>query len=229
VQLYWRRDKCGYDERYSAKWSYLLDKKGFNIDDITDKGSVTFDDRVPCSVDGIDLGNDSSDTNCDGKDIAILNKQKEEIVSIIKNSDIDIITKKINEVDICAIRKLSYEQIENLVVKISSLEDLDDEHERALLKLMTNIKEEKYRSFYDLLERDSNKLIKHYINEFTDHSINPFDGDNYTSLNVMLLKMYQSNPNAWIDRIPESELPEYFVDKYFKKSTVEILSFNDLI
>ncbi|AYN03304.1 fibronectin type III domain-containing protein [Flavobacterium sp. 140616W15] len=229
VQLFWMRDKCGYDERYSSKWSYLSDKKGFNIDDVKEKGFVTFNDRIPCQVEGVNQGSDSVDTNCDGKDIAVLNKQKEDVVTLIKTVDINVLTKKINEVDICAIRKLTYEQIESLVTKISSLKDIDDEHEKALLRLMNSVKEEKYRSLYDLLENGNNKLIKHYINEFNDHSINPFDGNNYTSLNMMLLKMYQSNPKAWIDRIPVSDLPEYFVDKYFTKPTVKILSLNDLI
>jgi hypothetical protein len=229
VQLFWMRDKCGYDERYSSKWSYLSDKKGFNIDDVKEKGYVTFNDRIPCKVEGVNQGNDSADTNCDGKDIAILNKQKEDIVALIKTADIDVVTKKINEVDICAVRKLTYDQIESLVIKISSLKDIDDEHEKVLLRLMNSVKEEKYRSLYDLLENGNNKLIKHYIDEFTDHSINPFDGDNYTSLNMMLLKMYQSNPKAWIDRMPASDLPEYFVDKYFTKPTVKMLSLNDLI
>ncbi|MCD0474777.1 fibronectin type III domain-containing protein [Flavobacterium sp. EDS] len=229
VQLFWMRDKCGYDERYSSKWSYLSDKKGFNIDDVKEKGFVTFNDRIPCQVEGVNQGSDSVDTNCDGKDIALLNKQKEDVVALIKTVDINVLTKKINEIDICAIRKLTYEQIESLVTKISSLKDIDDEHEKALLRLMNSVKEEKYRSLYDLLENGNNKLIKHYINEFNDHSINPFDGNNYTSLNMMLLKMYQSNPKAWIDRIPVSDLPEYFVDKYFTKPTVKILSLNDLI
>ena len=205
VQLFWMRDKCGYDERYTAKWSYIFDKKGFNIDDIKVAGQVTFSDRVPCKVEGVNQGISSADTNCEGKDIAILNKEKDALITLLNSNDIETVTTKINEVDICTIRKLTYEEIEKFIVKISSLSDLDESHEKALLRLMNSIKEEKYQAFFTLLEKDTNKLLKHYIDEFTDHSINPFDGNNYTSLNVMLLKMYQTNAKAWMDLIHAKE------------------------
>ncbi|EKT4552041.1 fibronectin type III domain-containing protein [Flavobacterium psychrophilum] len=229
VILFWNRGVCGYSETYTSKWSYLKDKIGFNIDDVTDSGKIVFKERVPCKVNGVNQGSTVADKECDNKDISVLNSQKNALVALIDDSDVEKITTKINEVDVCTIRKLTYEQIERFIIKISSLSDLDERHEKALLRLMNGIKEDKYKIFYTLLESDSNKLIKHYIDEFTDHSINPFDGDNYTSLNTMLLKMYQSNSKAWIDRIPSGELSDYFVDKYFTKPTVKILSLNDLI
>lgn len=229
VILFWNRGVCGYNEEYSAKWSYLKDKKGFNIDNVTDIGKIKFKRRVPCSANGVSQGASSADSQCDNKDIAVLNSQKNILKDLLNDTDVEKIILKINEFDICTIRKLTYVEIEKFIVKISDITDLDERHEKALLKLMNSIKEENYQTFYSLLESNSNKLMKHYVEEFTDHSINPFDGDNYTSLNIMLLKMYQSNPKAWIDRIPSEELSDYFVDKYFTKPNVKIHSLNDLI
>ncbi|SNA84765.1 fibronectin type III domain-containing protein [Flavobacterium psychrophilum] len=210
VILFWNRGVCGYSETYTSKWSYLKDKIGFNIDDVTDSGKIVFKERVPCKVNGVNQGSTVADKECDNKDISVLNSQKNALVALIDNSDLEKITTKINEVDVCTIRKLTYEQLIEFFKKLTTSKDIGDGKEKAIVKLVASIKSEKINDFFTLVQADNNKILKNLMFKIDDKTFF-YGANNYTNLVKLFLQMFNEVNKDVLKGINANELKTFTV------------------
>jgi TANFOR domain-containing protein len=113
------------------------------------------------------------ESDCADLNIETLRKQKTEVESMISTSTVDALVKKVNEVGVCVLMELSYEQIEQIFDKLASQSSINDDTELALFKLMRSINSTKYSVFVQYLQgKDKNyKTLVHLIDEIS--------GDNY--------------------------------------------------
>jgi len=183
IQLYWNRGKCGYNEYYYTTWGYVKDKKGkLNIDNVTD-GGVTSGGKIPCVRDGVNVGKYRNENLCMSKDLSALNNQRIEIEKICENidaTDISIVVQKVNNLDICALRKLSYINVEILLKKLIAENSFNNDLEKAIVKLMNSISEDNSFNFYNnVLAKDENKALDHLLDNMTNVKFYFFGDNNY--------------------------------------------------
>lgn len=83
-------------------------------------------------------------------------------------------------------------------MRIASQKKLKEDSEVALLLLMNAINGRDYAKFYDLLEQDGNKLLKHLVSEIDDASVDHWNKDNYTNFIGALVYMFNSRSQEGI-------------------------------
>ncbi|QYS89610.1 hypothetical protein [Flavobacterium davisii] len=185
ITLFWNRGVCGNHEEYTAKWSYLKDKKGFNVDEVTETGKINFIGRVKCESDSNNLSTVLDEESCKNIDIAQLNDKKKEIISLYNNNDLIQLVTKINESNLCVIKKLSFDQIKNIIEKIVS-QNINEIREIAVLKLIRGVELNSYPQFTNLLLENNEYLLRKLIDEMHNHSVYFWDGNNLTAFNDLI-------------------------------------------
>ncbi|MEY8862121.1 fibronectin type III domain-containing protein [Tenacibaculum singaporense] len=183
IQLYWNRGKCGYNEYYYTTWGYIKDKKGkLNVDNVTD-GGVTSGGKISCFKNGINEGKYRNENLCMSKDLSVLNNQRIEIEKICENIDsaeVIGIVEKVNSLDICALRKLSYSNVEILLKRLVKENNFNNDLEKAIVKLMNSISEDNSIKFYDnVLVVEENKTLDHLLDKMTNVKFYFFGDNNY--------------------------------------------------
>ncbi|MFJ1352897.1 fibronectin type III domain-containing protein [Capnocytophaga canimorsus] len=224
VVLFWNYGKCGYNKTYTTTWNYIKDKKGIDIHQITDNNMVVYRETIPC-IDG--LGNTTKlDDICKGKDIAQTNKEYNKILEVVNSDDSDLIVETINNVNVCSLKLLKYEEIEKLFGTLADDREIKENKEKAIVRLVASIKSENFKSFFTLLESNNNALIKNLMNKLHDtHFL--YGENNYTSFVSLLLKMYKHNPNSWLYYVKDED---YFVDKIILANPIDkVKSFKQLL
>lgn len=113
------------------------------------------------------------ESDCANLNIETLKKQKTEVEAMISISTVEALVKKVNEVGVCVLMELTYEQIERIFDKLASQSSINDDTESALFKLMQSINSTKYSVFVQHLQGEdkSYKTLVHLIDEIS--------GDNY--------------------------------------------------
>jgi hypothetical protein len=111
------------------------------------------------------------------------------------------LTNVVNSVCLSSLLKLSYNEKITLFTTIARQEELKEYSELALLRLMNALYTTDYKAFYQLLESDGNKLIKHLIDEIDDVSVYFWtDKNNYTNFIGALITMFAIAPESIADR-----------------------------
>lgn len=220
VTLFWNYGSCGYNKTYSTTWNYINDKKGFDLTKVTDENSIKYKEIIPC-VDGSG-STATSDDICVGKDVAQINQGYNQIISIINSEDKTIIIQNINDVDICSVRLLSYDQIVKLFKKLASDNNITDGKEKAIVKLVASIKSEKFNDFFTLVQADNNKILKNLMFKIDDKTFF-YGANNYTNLVKLFLQMFNYVNKDILKGINADELKTYTVvqNSYFTPSNNE--------
>jgi hypothetical protein len=135
-------------------------------------------------------------------DAAEVEKMKVYLISLFNNNanQPSNIANAVNAVCLSSIKVLGYEDIINAFQKIASQEKLWEHSQLAILRLMSSIKTNDYEKFFNYLESDNSKVLLHLMDQMADKSINPFDGNNYTSFMNGLLQMFRNCPQSYLDR-----------------------------
>lgn len=208
VTLFWNYGSCGYNKTYSTSWNYVKDKKGFDLTKVTDENSIKYNETIPC-VDG--SGNTtSSDDTCVGKDVALINQGYNQLINIIDSDDKNIIIQTINNIDICSIRLLSYDQITKLFKKLASDSNIADGKETAIVKLVASIKSEKFNDFFTLVQADNNKILRNLMFKIDDKTFF-YGANNYTNLVKLFLQMFNEVNKDILKGINTDEMKAYTV------------------
>ncbi|MEO9871558.1 hypothetical protein [Ekhidna sp.] len=145
------------------------------------------------------------------KDPAKQTEEANRLSQLIQNptTDKDLVELILN---VCqnSIRKLSHEHITIAFGILAGSEEIKEYKEIAILRLMSAIKADDYVDFFDFLQDNDNKLIKNLQSKMHDKSINPFDGNNYTSFISGLLHMYQQNVKVFESQIGQLDFAENY-------------------
>jgi hypothetical protein len=122
----------------------------------------------------------------------------------ITSTDPELITNVVNTVCLSSLQKLSYTELSGFFSTLAKQKTIGEWSEVALLRLMNALKTEDYKSFYTLLEENSNAILINLVKELDDHSIYFWvDGSNYTNFNGALVTMFRNNPAAFIEKLAE--------------------------
>jgi hypothetical protein len=113
----------------------------------------------------------------------------------------------INNCNLISLRRLESKTIFNYIQRIAST-NITEESELAILRLMQAINGKDYAEFYQFLEANDNKILKHLIDEMHDASIFFWDGNNYTGFIRALVWMFncdncKSIANRWSSNLDE--------------------------
>ncbi len=111
---------------------------------------------------------------------------------------------EVNNVCKSSLLKFNYTQLMALFDLIVGLDEIKENQEIAILRLMSCISTQNFSEFYRHLEANNNAISIHLINEMHDKSIYPWDGDNYTNYLGALTWMFKNNILAILDRFMET-------------------------
>lgn len=117
------------------------------------------------------------------------------IVAIFSNpsSTEDQIVQAINGNCLNALRKFSYPEIIDVFRILATSESIKEQKEIAILRLMTVIDSSNYKTFFDLLKENDNKIYKNLLSKIEDATFYWFGKDNLENLIEVLLFMHNKN------------------------------------
>lgn len=199
ITLFWNYGSCGYNKTYSTSWNYIKDKKGFDLTKVTDANTISYKETVPCA-DGSG-SSVSSDDMCVGKDVVAINQGYNNVLGVLDSNDKTVIVETIKNAEDCSLRLLSYTQIEKLIKKLGYDSTIKDDQESAIVRLAASIKTEDFKTFYALLEKNNNELIKNLVSHLQDRIV-VYGGSNYTGFVSVLVQMFNKYPASIADRWP---------------------------
>lgn len=113
------------------------------------------------------------ESDCANINVETLKTQKTEIIALIDNGTVEDLVKKINEVGICVLLEIPYEQIEKAFDKLAEQSSISGETESAIILVMRSINSTNYNIFTEHLQ-GKDKSYKTLA-----HLIYGIDGDNY--------------------------------------------------
>jgi len=119
--------------------------------------------------------------------------KKAEFIAAVSSGDIEKIIKATTSTCSSVIKKAGYNHIITAIKKIAT-EKIKEKGEVVVLFLMYNIDNTDYASFLKDLKAEDNSLLDTLLVEMDDTSLNPYDGENYSSfINQLLYIGYQND------------------------------------
>lgn len=119
--------------------------------------------------------------------------QKNKFITAVNSGDADKTVEAVKSLCSSVIKKSGYENIIQAIRNIAK-NTISEEAEVAVLYLMYNIKDTDYEKFFRDLKDPKEDLLMTLLVQIDDNSVNPFDGENYTSFIGQLLYIsYQNN------------------------------------
>ncbi len=146
--------------------------------------------------------------------------QKAKFIAAVNTENIDEIVDATRRLCSNVLKDVEYSVVIKAIRSIAK-ETIKEKQEAVVLYLLHNIKSANYKSLFADFKEDNNKLFLTLIEEMDDRSINPFDGDNYTSFLGELMYICTQNSSAYL----KSERA-FLVDvlyEYFKKTAGETI------
>ncbi len=143
----------------------------------------------------------------DRKDCADrIQEDKERLENIGKNTSPEQIVEILHQCCLTSLRTLPFSRLSDYFVRVASQETLKETSELAILRLMNAMNGNDYAMFYQLLEKDNNKLIKHLVDQMDDVSLWFWtDKENYTNFIGALVWMFHCDAGKSItDRWPDN-------------------------
>jgi hypothetical protein len=195
-------DNCTY-QKLEIDWTY---KEGIDLTTEISKRAeggnwkvraFLYNADISCFIDFIKIHDASQEClNVDN-----INKDFESLSTFFggKGNDEKLVY-LINSLCKSALKKCSYDQLSELFERLGNSEEIKNDKEIAILRLMSCINSSDYSKFYKLLESSNNKLIINLISKISDSSF-PWGDDNYTSFTGGLIQMFKVNPEGYMDRI----------------------------
>ncbi|MBO9585418.1 MAG: fibronectin type III domain-containing protein [Flavobacterium sp.] len=113
------------------------------------------------------------------------------------------------QVCISALRKVSWENLKKAFKQLSLSSEIKNDQEIAILRVMVAVDSKNVPDFYNLLSANNHEILISLNKKLHDHSINPYDNENYTSFYQGLMAMFSIN-NLDLDRlIPKDDSAAY--------------------
>ncbi len=173
IQLYWHKGSCEANEIYETSYytiaqNYLILNSSANRYEVKLDLNVT-EDSLPNNIVYSGKAGCSTDSSCDNVVIADLQREINalkaisDVILIDNNTALsstpDLID-KVNALNMCGLKQLSYEDITKLLITLMLQNDFDSKHktERAIVKLMQLIPEDKNTDFFHKMIAASNGL-----------------------------------------------------------------------
>ncbi|EZH72222.1 hypothetical protein ATO12_25140 [Aquimarina atlantica] len=193
LYLYWYGLSCDQDVIYKTTWGfYNKNKEGFRIRDVIKEDAVTYVKPLGCPDDFVPDSNNYTD-NCQGSDVAELNKQGRDfalklgaiLTKIQENKPIDKteIVEALEGKWLCLVKGLHYEEHQERFLKILiEGEDYDSNVEETIVKLINSIKVENLNKFYTnvLMIKDNQRtVLDKLLVELENYTIQFLNDDNY--------------------------------------------------
>ncbi|MBQ7685123.1 MAG: hypothetical protein IJT48_11615, partial [Bacteroidaceae bacterium] len=148
----------------------------------------------------------SDRAGCDGQRLA----EGQKLLASIRNSvSAEQIVNMVSQCCLDALRALPYSTLADFLTRVAAQERLTESSELAVLRLMNAMNGNDYAQFYQLLEKDNNKLLRHLVDQMDDASIWFWtDKENYTNFIGALVWMFncdaaKSITDRWPDNIEE--------------------------
>jgi len=138
--------------------------------------------RIPCtSSDGVNIGSFRNEALCEQYDVSELNSQRIALENIVlESANFETLISQVNSISICATRRLSYEKVEEILLFIINNAGYNNDSEKALVKLINSISEDKLIDFYtNVLKPNSASNLKSLLNNLTNTFFYFFGDDNY--------------------------------------------------
>jgi hypothetical protein len=191
--LYWYGLSCDQDVIYKTTWGfYNKNKEDFRIRDVIKDGAVTYVEPLGCTDDFVPDSNSYTD-NCQGSDVAELNRQGKDfalklgsiLTKIQENKPIGKteIVEALEGKWLCLVKGLHYEKHQEIFLKILiEGEDYDSNVEEAIVKLINSIKVENFNKFYAniLMTKDNQRtVLDKLLVELENYTIQFLNDDNY--------------------------------------------------
>ena len=140
-------------------------------------------------------------------------------------SNIELVDLIVNQqVCISALRKVSWENLKKAFKQLSLSSDIDNDQEIALLRIMVAVDSKNVTDFYNLLSDNNHEILINLNKELNDHSINPYDNENYTSFYQGLMAMFSINNTNLEKLIPSDNSAAY---KFIKNLVPESVTGSD--
>lgn len=146
--------------------------------------------------------------------------QKSKFEAAVNSEDIEAIVKETHGLCSSVLQNVDYSVIIKAIKTITK-ENIKEKQEAVILHLLHNIKSKDYASLFKDFKEKENTLLKTLLKEMDDRSINPFDGDNYTSFLGELLYICNQDNAAYL--IKERD---YLVDvlyEYFNSTAGDVV------
>ncbi len=161
--------------------------------------------------------------------------QKAKFIAAVNTKDVEKIVNATRRLCSSVLSDVEYSVIIKAIKSISE-QDINDKEEAVVLYLLHNIQSKDYASlFADFRGADGkNELLRTLLQEMDDRSINPFDGDNYTSFIGALLFIGNQNQGEYLKKERGYLLQTFLVaEKDFNwdknpiaKAITKVLGFN---
>ncbi|GEM_PF-2470626 len=154
------------------------------------------------------IQNDTNSNICNDDKIATDVKELNALFDKTSYTDEEVIALIVNkEICLSTLRQISWENLSKAFNQLGSSNEIKENKEICLLRIMAAINSNNYSDFITLLEgkNKQDSLLLNLIDKIHDKSLNPFDGDNFTSFISGLLAIYNLKPEAWQDRINSIE------------------------
>jgi hypothetical protein len=125
-------------------------------------------------------------------------------------SNIELVDLIVNQqVCISALRKVSWENLKKVFKQLSLSSEIKNDQEIAILRVMVAIDSKNITDFYNLLSDNNHEILINLNKELNDHSINPYDNENYTSFYQGLMAMFSINNTNLEKLIPNDNSAAY--------------------
>lgn len=133
---------------------------------------------------------------------------------------VDLIVKQ--KVCLSALRKVTWENLKKAFKQLSLSSEIDNEQEIALLRIMVVVDSQNVTDFYNLLSDNNHQILINLNKELHDHSINPYDNENYTSFYQGLMAMFSINNTNLEKIIPSDDSEAYrFIKNLIPESVTD--------
>ncbi|WP_160114272.1 hypothetical protein [Aquimarina sp. AU119] len=159
--------------------------------------------------------------------------QKAKFIAAVNTKDVEKIVDATRRLCSSVLTNVEYSVIIKAIKSISE-QDINDKEEAVVLYLLHNIQSKDYSSLFADFKANENALLRTLLKEMDDRSINPFDGDNYTSFIGSLLFIGNQNQGEYLKKERGYLLQTFLVaEKDFNwdknpiaKAITKVLGFN---
>ncbi|WP_025740913.1 hypothetical protein [Aquimarina pacifica] len=198
VQLYWNKGDCTKNEIYATTFLFIenyIDQLDLSngVDGLNseEKENIVFIGTAGCPT----------NANCGNIVLTDLQPEINELIAIshaINTTPIANIETKVTDLSICGLKELEYTIVQTLLITIMAQETYTDKTERAIVKLMECIPDNKSIDFYNTLKQTNDrKVLTNAIQKTNNVAFTEFSEGEFSSfINILAEMVVQSESDT---------------------------------
>lgn len=140
-----------------------------------------------------------NNSKCNGLSVEDGNTQKTNFINAVNAGNREEIIRVTRTLCSVIVKEIDYNYI-NQAIKIIAKSSIEEKAEAVVLYLLHNIRSTDYPKLFAEFKNDDDKLLRTLLSEMDDRSINPLDGDNYTSFIGALLYIGTQDQGAYLKK-----------------------------